>query len=161
MRRPYSLDHYRKTVEKVRRAAPQVGLTSDIIAGFPGESEEAFGNTLQRILEFDFVDFHPFPYSDRPDTPGEKIKPKVRPAVIRERMNRLRALKKECLARSAQRAQGREYRVIVERHNREQQAGLTDEGLRVFFPLKEEWLGKETRVKLTGAQAGAALAEWV
>ncbi|HTC21103.1 MAG TPA: tRNA (N(6)-L-threonylcarbamoyladenosine(37)-C(2))-methylthiotransferase MtaB, partial [bacterium] len=161
MRRPYRLDHYRRTVEKVRKAAPHVGLTSDIIAGFPGETDGAFENTLHRIREFDFVDFHPFPYSDRPDTPGEKIRPKVNPAVIRERMNRLGDLKKECLARSAQRAQGRECRVIVERHNRDQQAGLTDEGLRVFFPRKEGWLGKETRVRMTGAQAGAALAEWV
>lgn len=161
MRRPYTLDHYRKTVEKVRRATSRVGLTSDIIAGFPGETNEAFENTLRRIREFDYVDFHPFPYSNRPDTPGEKMNPKVKPAVIRERMNRLRDLKKECLDRSAQKAQGREYRVIVERHNQDQQAGLTDEGLRAYFPRKEGWLGKETRIRMTGVQAGIALAEWV
>jgi threonylcarbamoyladenosine tRNA methylthiotransferase MtaB len=161
MRRPYSLDQYRKTVQKVREAAPRVGLTSDIIAGFPGETDEAFENTSDRIKEFDFVDFHPFPYSDRPDTPGEKITSKVNPAVIRERMNRLGDLKKECLAGSVRKANGREYRVIVERHNRDQQAGLTDEGLRAYFQRKEGWLGKETRIRITGAQAGAALAEWV
>ncbi len=160
MRRPYTLDHYRKTVEKVRRATSQVGLTSDIIAGFPGETDEAFENTLRRIHEFGYVDFHPFPYSDRPDTPGEKMIPKVKPAVIRERMNRLWKLKRECLDRSAQKAQGREYRVIVERHNQDQQAGLTDEGLRVYFPRKEGWLGKETLIRMTGAQGGIALAEW-
>ncbi len=161
MRRPYTLDHYRKTVEKVKKAALHVGLTSDIIAGFPGETDEAFDNTLHLIREFDFTDFHPFPYSDRPDTPGEKITPKVNPAVIRRRMNLLWDLKKECLSRSAQKAQGREYRVIVERHNREQQTGLTDEGLRAYFPRKEGWLGKETRIRMTGVQAGAALAEWI
>ena len=161
MRRPYTLDHYRKTVEKVKEAAPHVGLTSDIIVGFPGETDEAFENTRRRIHEFEFVDFHPFPYSDRPDTPGEKITPKVNQAVIRERMNGLLNLKRECQAHSAQKAKGREYRVIVERHNRDQQAGITDEGLRAYFPRKEEWLGKEARIRMTGVQAGSALAEWV
>ena len=161
MRRPYSLGHYRATVEKIRKAAPQVGLTSDIIAGFPAETEEAFGETLGRIREFGFIDFHPFPYSDRPDTPGEKMEPKVPPAVIRERMKRLWELKKDCLARSAQRSRGRECRVIVERHGAGRQAGLTDEGLRVFFPEREGWLGREARVQVAGVEQGCAQAQWV
>ncbi len=161
MRRPYTLGHYRETVEKIRKAAPQVGLTSDIIAGFPGETDEAFENTIDRIREFGFVDFHPFPYSDRPNTPGEKIIPKVHPFIIRQRMDRLRYLKKECLVRSAQRAQGLKFRVIVERHSVGQQAGLSDEGLRVVFPQREGWLGKEAHVEVTGVRQDAALAEWV
>jgi threonylcarbamoyladenosine tRNA methylthiotransferase MtaB len=161
MRRPYSLEHYRETVLKIREAAPEIGLTSDIIAGFPGETDVAFVNTLDRIREFGFVDFHPFPYSDRPDTPGEKMKPKVNPAVIRQRMKTLRELKAECLSRSAQKARDREYRVIVERHGADTQAGLTDEGLRVLFPGREGWLGRETQVRVTGARGAAALAEWV
>jgi len=160
MRRPYSLDHYRETVLKIREAAPEIGLTSDIIAGFPGESDDAFTHTLDRIREFGFVDFHPFPYSDRPDTPGEKMTPKVNPAVIRQRMENLRELKADCLARSAQRARSREFRVIVERHGKGTQAGLTDEGLRILFPEREGWLGREARVKVTGVRDGAALAEW-
>ncbi len=161
MRRPYSLKAYRETVEKVRRAAPQVGLTSDIIAGFPGETDEAFQNTLDRIREFEFTDFHPFPYSDRPNTPGESLKPKVNPAVIRQRMDLLGQLKGECLRRSAQKARDRSFRVIVEKLSETQQSGLTDEGLRVVFPKKEGWLGRETQVKVTGLQGNTALAEWV
>ena len=161
MRRPYTLGHYRETIGKIRKAAPQVGLTSDIIAGFPGESDEAFENTLQRIREFGFVDFHPFPYSDRPDTPGEALTPKVNPAVIRERMDRLWDLKRQCLSQSAQRSKGCECRVIVERHGEGRQAGLTDEGLRVVFPQREGWLGKEALVSVTGEEKGAACAQWV
>jgi threonylcarbamoyladenosine tRNA methylthiotransferase MtaB len=161
MRRPYSLDQYRATVEKVRSSAPQVGLTSDIIAGFPTETEEAFQNTLDRIREFGFVDFHPFPYSDRPDTPGEALRPKVNPAVIRQRMDRLWALKKECLQGAAQRAVGQELRVIVERYDDRNQSGLSDEGLRVIFPKTEGRLGQQARVRVTGAGPKTALAEWV
>jgi threonylcarbamoyladenosine tRNA methylthiotransferase MtaB len=161
MRRPYTLGRYRATVEKLRKAAPDLGLTTDIIAGFPGETEKAFAHTIERIREFGYLDFHPFPYSDRPGTQGEKMAPKVKAAVIRERMDRLRELKMECLHRSAREALGREYRVIVERHNGRQQAGLTDGGLRLLFPGRDHRLGKEARVKVTDVRQGTALAEWV
>jgi threonylcarbamoyladenosine tRNA methylthiotransferase MtaB len=150
MRRPYTLEGYRATVDKIRTAVPHLGLTTDIIAGFPGESDQAFQNTMERIKEFGFVDFHPFPYSDRPQTAGESLFPKVNPAVIRGRMDKLRRLKKECVEISAQEAKGNRCRVIVERYNANQQAGLTDEGLRVVFPRKSEWLGKEKWVQIEG-----------
>ncbi|HVZ80767.1 MAG TPA: tRNA (N(6)-L-threonylcarbamoyladenosine(37)-C(2))-methylthiotransferase MtaB [bacterium] len=160
MRRPYSLAQFAAVVEKVRRAAPQVGLTTDLIAGFPGETEQAFRNTEAQVREFGFVDLHPFPYSDRPDTPGAALVPKVHPAVIRERMDRLWALKREVLARAAERAVGREFRVIVERYDDQRQSGLTDEGLRVVFPRMAERLGQEARVRVTGAGPKTALAQW-
>ncbi len=161
MKRPYTLERYRETVWKIRNSVPEMGLTSDVIAGFPGESDEAFKGTLDRIREFGFVDFHPFPYSDRPDTPGEKMNPKVDSSVIRKRMQRLLGLKKDCLTASARRAEGRTFRVIVEKHNQEYQAGLTDWGLRILFPQKEGWLGKEAWVKVVGQRESAALGEWV
>ena len=161
MRRPYNLERYRETVLKVRAAAPPTGLTSDIIAGFPGETENAFQNTLDRIREFGFADFHPFPYSDRPGTPGEAIFPKVSPAVIRERMRALWKLKKECLARSATEAKGKIYRVIVERHRDGLKAGLTDQGLRVIFPGPEALLGREAGIRVTTDLKGQALGEVV
>lgn len=161
MRRPYSLAQYRTTVDKVRCAAPEVGLTTDIIAGFPGESDGAFQNTVDRIREFGFTDLHPFPYSDRPGTPGEGMKPKVRSGALHERMDRLWELKKERLAAAAGKAMGAEARIIVERHGRDRQAGLTDEGLRVVFPKKEDWLGREARVRITGFDGSSAQADWL
>jgi len=158
MRRPYSLEQYRETVLKVREAAPQVGLTGDIIVGFPGEIQEAFQNTLDRIREFDYVDFHPFPYSDRLGTPGERMNPKVSPAVIRERMKILGNLKMDCLKRSAEKAQGKTYRVIVEKHNSQHYAGLTDHGLRVVFFKDKTQLGQERWVRVEGFQDGRAWA---
>jgi threonylcarbamoyladenosine tRNA methylthiotransferase MtaB len=161
MRRPYNLERYRETALKVRAAAPPTGLTSDIIAGFPGETENAFQNTLDRIREFGFADLHPFPYSDRPGTPGEAMFPKVSPSVIRERMRALWKLKKECLARSAAEAKGKIYRVIVERHRDGWKAGLTDQGLRVIFPGPESLLGREAEIRVTTNSKGQALGEVV
>ena len=61
MRRPYSLDRYRRTVEKVRKANARIGLTTDILVGFPGETDKAFENTLGRILGVWFHRFSSFP----------------------------------------------------------------------------------------------------
>jgi threonylcarbamoyladenosine tRNA methylthiotransferase MtaB len=156
MRRPYTLESYRNLVNKIKAEIPGLGLTADIIAGFPGETDAAFQNTLDRIKEFNFIDFHPFPYSDRPQTPGEGLFPKVHPAVIRERMNQLWRLKKICLETSAEKAKGKRLRVIVERYNADQQAGLTDEGLRVVFSQTSGQLGKEVWVQAEGFRDGHA-----
>ena len=161
MRRPYTLQRYRETVLQVREAAPRTGLTSDIIAGFPGETDSAFQNTLDRIREFGFVDFHPFPYSDRPGTPGEGMVPKVSAGVIRGRMRALWELKRECLARSAEGSKGKVYRVIVEKHRDGLKAGLTDQGLRVIFPGPESLLGREAEILVTTESKGQALGEVV
>lgn len=159
MRRPYTLERYRQTVEKARQAAPRLGLTGDILAGFPGETEEAFQNTLDAIRDLDFIDFHPFPYSGRPDTPGEGMKPKVGPKALHDRMERLKVLKNQCLEKAAIAAKGREARVIAERYDDQNYSGLTDQGLRVVFAKNGEKQGMEIRLRVTGFGEGAALGE--
>jgi threonylcarbamoyladenosine tRNA methylthiotransferase MtaB len=161
MRRPYGLKRYREIVESIRKAAPRLGLTTDIITGFPGESEKAFQNTLDRIREFGFMDFHPFPYSDRPGTEGEAMRPKVPPAVIRKRMKKLLELKKVCVEKSAREAQGLMFPVIVERFGREGFSGLSPAGVRVFFKEKPGDFGREIRVQVDGLHRGRAVAHLV
>ncbi len=157
MRRPYSLEAYARTVEKVRQAAPRVGLTGDILAGFPGETDAAFQNTLDRIREFGFVDFHPFPYSDRAGTPGEALEPKVHPAVLRERMKALLSLKSGCIQAAVEKAKGQIFSMVVEKNSHTHSAGLTDQGLRVLFPRAEGQLGREALVQVDSFQGGRAL----
>ena len=70
MRRPYTLERYRRTVEKVRQAAPQLGLTGDILAGFPGETEEAFQNTLNVIQDLELYRLPSFPLLGQTEHPG-------------------------------------------------------------------------------------------
>ena len=159
MRRPYSLEKYWQTLEKARKAAPQLGLTGDILAGFPGETEEAFQNTLNAIIDMNFIDFHPFPYSDRPDTPGETMKPKVDSKVLHHRMERLKVLKDQCLEKAALAATGKEVRVIAERYDSQNFSGLTGQGLRIVFAKDQENLGMEVRLRVTGFEEGAAFGE--
>jgi hypothetical protein len=75
-------------------------------------------------------------------------------------MDALLSLKSEGLEASARKAAGGLRRVIVERHGRGTQAGLTDEGLRLVFPEREGALGQEAWMRVTGFQDGAARAEW-
>ncbi len=157
MRRPYRLEDYRQTVHKIREVCPELGLTTDIIAGFPGETEEAFGNTMDRIQEFDFADLHPFPYSDRPGTPGEAMEPKVREGVTHARMKRLWKVKRERIEGKARKAEAKTYPIIVERFNERLQSGLTEDGLRVVFPYSKDLLGREAYVMVTGIEKGQAL----
>lgn len=68
MNRKYTLAGYQKIIENLRRAIPQIRITSDIIVGFPGESAETFNQTLQAVKNFEFADIHIFRYSPRPNT---------------------------------------------------------------------------------------------
>jgi threonylcarbamoyladenosine tRNA methylthiotransferase MtaB len=159
MRRPYTLEKYKVTLEKVRQASPQMGLTGDILAGFPGESVEAFKNTLKAIRELNYIDFHPFPYSDRPDTPGEAMNPKVDAKVVHDRMEVLWGLKNDCNQKASEKARGTQARVIAERYDAKNYSGLADNGLRIVFPKSQERLGQEVMLKVTGFTEGAAHGE--
>src|SRR5690606_40281935 len=65
MRRKYTVDEYRKKIERIREAMPQVAITTDVIVGFPGETDEQFENTYRLIEELRFAELHVFPYSKR------------------------------------------------------------------------------------------------
>ena len=159
MRRPHKLEQYREVVEKVRSVVPDVGITTDLIAGFPGEDEEAFGNTVSAVREFRLADLHPFPYSDRPGTAGLDLNPKVAPGVVRSRMERLWAIKREALAASAKAAEGRPWDVVAEKLKPGWLGGTTDRGLKVAFPAGGLEPGQETQIRVTGQDGTKALGE--
>jgi threonylcarbamoyladenosine tRNA methylthiotransferase MtaB len=85
MRRPYTVDGYRRTVDRIRNHLPHAAIGSDIIVGFPGESEVEF-HALCRYLESSpLTTLHVFPYSDRPGTEASRMARKVEGSVTRER----------------------------------------------------------------------------
>jgi threonylcarbamoyladenosine tRNA methylthiotransferase MtaB len=90
MRRPYSVDHYARLVDDIRRRIPHASIGTDVIVGFPGETPEEF-ECLERYLEGSPVTHvHVFPYSDRPGTEAAALTPKVPGIVVRERGQRIR-----------------------------------------------------------------------
>jgi len=89
MRRRYRADEYRRLVEKLRAARPDVALTTDLIVGFPGESEADFEATLALVRDAGFVDAYTFKYSPRPGTSAASAPAQLPTAVLEERLEAL------------------------------------------------------------------------
>src|SRR5690606_8502268 len=92
MRRRYTTDAFRQAAAQVRAAVPGAAITTDVIAGFPGETEADFDETLALCDDIGFARLHCFPYSARSQTAAAKMTGQVTPEVVRERMARLLSL---------------------------------------------------------------------
>jgi threonylcarbamoyladenosine tRNA methylthiotransferase MtaB len=90
MRRPYSLDGYRALVDDIRARVANASIGSDVIVGFPGETDDDFEQLAAYLEGSPLTHLHVFPYSDRPGTPAASMAGKVDPPVVRERARRLR-----------------------------------------------------------------------
>ncbi|MEO6236368.1 MAG: MiaB/RimO family radical SAM methylthiotransferase [Vicinamibacterales bacterium] len=90
MRRPYTLDEYRRLVDGIASRLPHASIGSDMIAGFPGETEEDFAVNLSYLPSSPLTHLHVFPYSDRPGTEASRMSGRVHGALIRERGAQLR-----------------------------------------------------------------------
>jgi threonylcarbamoyladenosine tRNA methylthiotransferase MtaB len=99
MRRPYTLDRYRRLVDDIRARMPHTSIGSDMIAGFPGETNDDFAANERYLPSSPLTHLHVFPYSDRPGTAASTIAGKVSGAVVRERAARLRAIGTELTRR--------------------------------------------------------------
>jgi threonylcarbamoyladenosine tRNA methylthiotransferase MtaB len=92
MRRPYRLDAYRALVDRVRERLPHAAIGSDILIGFPGESDDDFERMAQYLVEAPLTHLHVFPYSDRPGTDAALLPGRVPGAVVRDRAAAVRAI---------------------------------------------------------------------
>ncbi len=132
MNRRYSAGEYRAFVEDVARRVPEVGLGTDVIVGFPGETEASFARTEKLLEELPLAYFHVFSYSKRYGTRAAREDGHVHPEVIKERSRRLRALSRRKRRRFASRYLGRAVDVLFERQDENGLwTGLTDNYLRV------------------------------
>ena len=92
MRRPYTLDFYRRLVDRVVDRVPHASIGTDMIAGFPGETDEDFAANLEYLPSSPLTHIHVFPYSDRPGTEASRMPGKMHGAVIRDRGAALRQI---------------------------------------------------------------------
>jgi threonylcarbamoyladenosine tRNA methylthiotransferase MtaB len=99
MRRPYTLEFYKRLTASLVDLMPHASIGSDVIAGFPGETDEEFDANLAYLPASPLSHIHVFPYSDRPGTDASAMRDKVAPTVIRERAARLRQIGAELSAR--------------------------------------------------------------
>jgi threonylcarbamoyladenosine tRNA methylthiotransferase MtaB len=99
MRRPYTIEYYSTLVDRIRMRIPHASIGSDIIVGFPGETDEDFQCLAAYLEGSPLTHLHIFPYSDRPGTPAAALTNKVHGSIVRERAHRLRAISQQLSSR--------------------------------------------------------------
>jgi tRNA-2-methylthio-N6-dimethylallyladenosine synthase len=162
MHRGYSRERFLEIVGKLRRVKPNIGLTTDFIVGFPGETEADFEETLSLVREVEFDQAYIFRYSERRDTPAA-LMPEQLPAAVREERNqRLLALVNECAARRYETLVGQPVQILVEgpsKRNKERLTGRTRCNKIVVFEGSERHLGQVMDVRVTRAGGFTLYAE--
>jgi threonylcarbamoyladenosine tRNA methylthiotransferase MtaB len=158
MRRPYTAEGYLGLVERVRAAVPGVAVTTDVIVGFPGETEREFAESLATVEAAGFAKLHVFPYSPRPGTEAERMSGQVPPQEKKERMERMLAAARA--ERDFERAHlGTRQTVLWERPKDGMGQGLTDNYLRVFSEAGAALWNRFSEVELIELAEGGVRGE--
>ncbi|HHQ43218.1 MAG TPA: tRNA (N6-isopentenyl adenosine(37)-C2)-methylthiotransferase MiaB [Chromatiales bacterium] len=155
MKRGHTADDYREIVRRLRRARPDITISSDFIVGFPGETEEDFEATLALVEEIGFDYSFSFVYSPRPGTPAAELDDPVPPAVKKARLHRLQRLLEEQGQRISRRMVGTVQTVLVEGPSRRDPralAGRTPNNRVVNFRGDAALVGRFVEVRITEAQ---------
>lgn len=155
MHRIYTVEDYRALVARIRAALPTVSLTTDLIVGFPGETEEDFSELLAFLREIRYDSAYTFLYSKRSGTPAATMDGQVPEKVKHERLERLMAVQDAISREKNEALLGTEAEVLVEgpsKHDAAVWNGRTRTNKLVLFPHGEEQPGDLVRVKITQPQ---------
>ena len=156
MKRGYTALEYRSIIRRLRRARPDVSVSSDFIIGFPGETEADFAATLKLASELELDDSYSFIYSPRPGTPAAELPDEVSAEVKSERLQRLQAQIQSQAAAVSERMVGRVERVLVEGASRKREhelAGRTGNNRVVNFAGSAELVDQFVDVRITEARS--------
>ncbi len=150
MNRHYTKESYLDLVGRIKAKIENVAVTTDIIVGFPGETEEDFLDTVDVVKKAGFTSAYTFQYSVRRGTPAAKMPDKITEEVITERFNRLLETIHETTAKETEKLTGSIQTVLAEEYNSEKGtvSGRLDNNLIVHFPADSSILGKLVNVSL-------------
>jgi threonylcarbamoyladenosine tRNA methylthiotransferase MtaB len=156
MRRKYTMEFFGERLDRLKEVLPGLAVTSDVIVGFPGETEEEFMETYNFINEHKFSELHVFPYSKRTGTPAARMEDQVDEEVKNERVHRLISLSDQLAKEYASQFEGEVLEVIPEEVSKEEAnpgslIGYTDNYMKVVFSASEDLIGKIVKVKITKA----------
>ncbi|MDQ6599710.1 tRNA (N(6)-L-threonylcarbamoyladenosine(37)-C(2))-methylthiotransferase MtaB [Bacillus salipaludis] len=156
MRRKYTMEFFAERLDRLKEVLPGLAVTSDVIVGFPGETEEEFMETYHFIKEHKFSELHVFPYSKRTGTPAARMEDQIDEEVKNERVHRLITLSDQLAKEYASQFEDDVLEVIPEEEYKEEPnsglyVGYTDNYLKVVLSATEEMVGKIVKVKITKA----------
>ncbi|MFK7694020.1 tRNA (N6-isopentenyl adenosine(37)-C2)-methylthiotransferase MiaB [Paenibacillus sp. HJGM_3] len=164
MSRKYSREHYLELVRKIKQAIPDVVLTTDIIVGFPGETEAQFEETMSLVREVRYDSAYTFIYSPRAGTPAAEMEDNVPAEVKRARLARLNELLNEIGRERNEELRGRLVEVLVEgesKTNAEMLSGRTRTNKLVHFQGDVALTGQRVEVRITEPQTWVLKGELV
>jgi len=156
MRRKYTTAEYAERIARIRERWPEVAITTDVIVGFPGETDDMFENGFRFMQQIGFSEMHVFPYSKRTGTPAARMEDQVDEELKNERVHKLIDLSESMQLAYGQRFVGEELTVIPEREAKGAEgqgllSGYTDNYLQVVFPGDPSLIGQVVKVRVLEA----------
>ena len=151
MNRKYTKEQYLELVEKMKAKIPNLTLSTDIIVGFAGETDEEFEDTLDVVKKVCFEQVYMFIYSRRVGTPGDKMENQIPEEIKHKRFDKLKALVESQISENNQKYVGTTQKVLVEgesKNNKELLTGRTDSNKVVIFEGSEELIGQMIDVQI-------------
>ena len=151
MNRVYTKEQYLNLVEKMKKEISNVKFSTDIIVGFPGETEEDFEDTLDVVKKVEFEQIFMFIYSRRIGTPADKMENQIPEEIKHKRFDKLKALYEEILANNNQKYIGTTQEILVEgysKNNNEYFTGRTDTNKVVIFKGNPDLIGEMIKVQI-------------
>lgn len=163
MNRHYDIQRYNNLVSEIRAKIPDSELTTDIIVGFPGETEEDFEKTLEVMKFAEYMQIFGFNYSKRKGTPAEKMENQIEESIQKERLTRLIELKNEIINRRTAQMLGKEYEVLAESYDEEKDLlfGSLDSGKTISFKGSKNCVGEFIMVKVVEVRKSVIFGEIV
>ena len=155
MNRKYTMDDYLRLVEKLKAAVPHIAISTDIITGFPGETEEDFEETLDLVRRVEYDSAFTFLYSNRKGTPAAEYEDQIPEEIKHERFNRLVELVNEISARKNAAYVGKTVKVLVDGPSKNNSAALggRTEGFKLInFEGPQDLIGKLVDVEVTAGK---------
>ncbi|MDD4271408.1 MAG: MiaB/RimO family radical SAM methylthiotransferase [Patescibacteria group bacterium] len=150
MNRPYDTKYFKNKIEKIRRAMPDVAITTDVIVGFPGETEKDFRDTEKFIKQIKFSRLHVFPFSAHEKTPAAKMPNQIEEKTKKRRAKILRELGIKLEEDYKKKFKGRELEIVIEQIKQNKIIGKTEYYFDVEAKSKgmgEGFIGKIIKVK--------------
>lgn len=161
MNRGYTREYYLDLVDRIRKSVPHISLTTDLIVGFPGETDEDFAQTLSLVEEVGFDSAFTFIYSPREGTPAAKMENQIPEEIKKERIYQLIELQNKISAEHMDKLVGRTLEVLVEGESEDGVVGRTRTNRQVYFPGSPDLIGQLTQVQVLEASTWTLKGEMV